>query len=50
MVEQNELDITWSLVTDGDGVERAAEAIAAGSGPVGVDAERASGFRYGAEA
>jgi ribonuclease D len=50
MVEQNELDITWSLVTDSDGVERAAEAIAAGSGPVGVDAERASGFRYGAEA
>lgn len=50
MVEQHELNVDWSLVTDNAGVERAAEAIAAGSGPVGVDAERASGFRYGSEA
>ena len=29
------------------GLERAAAALAAGTGPAGVDAERASGFRYG---
>jgi ribonuclease D len=29
------------------GLERCAAAIAAGTGPAGVDAERASGFRYG---
>lgn len=50
MVEQNELETDWLFVTDDAGVERAAEVIASGSGPVGVDAERASGFRYGAEA
>lgn len=50
MVEQQDLKVTWALVDDDSGVERAAEAIAAGTGPVGVDAERASGFRYGAEA
>lgn len=50
MVEQDELDITWSLITDSAGLEHAAETIAKGSGPVGVDAERASGFRYGSEA
>lgn len=32
------------------GLERAAEALAAGTGPAGVDAERASGFRYGQRA
>lgn len=32
------------------GLERAAAALAAGSGPAGVDAERASGFRYGQRA
>ncbi|QBE47517.1 HRDC domain-containing protein [Leucobacter triazinivorans] len=50
MVEQSELDTNWSLVTDDRELERAAEALASGSGPIGVDAERASGFRYGAEA
>ncbi|RGE19651.1 HRDC domain-containing protein [Leucobacter sp. wl10] len=50
MVEQSELEADWSLVTDDDALERAAEAVAAGSGPIGVDAERASGFRYGSEA
>lgn len=50
VVEQSELHADWSLVTDARSLERAAEAIAAGSGPAGVDAERASGFRYGAEA
>src|SRR5450830_1455178 len=29
------------------GLERCAAALAAGHGPAGVDAERASGFRYG---
>jgi len=32
------------------GLERAAAALAAGTGPAGVDAERASGFRYGQRA
>lgn len=32
------------------GLERAARALAAGTGPAGVDAERASGFRYGQRA
>lgn len=32
------------------GLERAAAALAAGNGPAGVDAERASGFRYGQRA
>ncbi len=32
------------------GLTRVIEALAAGSGPVGVDAERASGFRYGQRA
>lgn len=31
-------------------MKRAADALAAGNGPTGVDAERASGYRYGAEA
>ncbi|WP_218115022.1 HRDC domain-containing protein [Leucobacter soli] len=38
------------MVVDDGGVEHAAEMLAAGSGPVGVDAERASGFRYGSDA
>jgi ribonuclease D len=33
-----------------EGLERAARAIASGTGPAGVDAERASGFRYGQRA
>lgn len=33
-----------------EGLERAAKALAAGTGPAGVDAERASGFRYGQRA
>lgn len=32
------------------GLQRAADALAAGTGPVAVDAERASGFRYGQRA
>ncbi|MFF3039156.1 HRDC domain-containing protein [Arthrobacter citreus] len=39
------------LVIDSfSGLERAARALAAGTGPAGVDAERASGFRYGQRA
>lgn len=39
------------LVIDSlSGLERCAAAIAAGTGPAGVDAERASGFRYGQRA
>ncbi|NMO89767.1 ribonuclease D [Actinomycetospora sp. TBRC 11914] len=38
------------LVTDRAGLTSLAEAMAAGSGPVALDAERASGFRYSARA
>lgn len=38
------------VVTTAAGVAAAAEALAAGSGPLAVDAERASGFRYSARA
>ena len=50
MVEQSELETQWSMIIDDSGVQRAAEALAAGNGPAGVDAERASGFTYGSEA
>lgn len=50
MLEQSELDTSWSMVTDQDGLKRAAEQLAGGHGPIGIDAERASGFRYGSEA
>jgi ribonuclease D len=36
-----------SLVASVDGLDEAVAALAAGKGPVAVDAERASGFRYG---
>ncbi|SDQ31719.1 ribonuclease D [Leucobacter chromiiresistens] len=49
-VSQSELDIDWTMVVDDEGLAAAAAALAAGSGPVAVDAERASGFRYGGEA
>ena len=39
-----------AVVTDADELERVIEAFAAGSGPVAVDAERASGYRYGQRA
>jgi ribonuclease D len=35
------------LVVTGDALDAAARSLAAGNGPVAVDAERASGFRYG---
>lgn len=38
------------LVADESAITRAGSAIAAGSGPVAVDAERASGYRYGQHA
>lgn len=38
------------VITTPAGLQRAARAIAAGTGPVAVDAERASGFRYGQRA
>jgi ribonuclease D len=50
VVEQHELEADWSLVGDRGALEAAAEAIDAGTGPIGLDAERASGFRYGGEA
>lgn len=50
MVTQDELDASWSLVTTTDGLKRAADSLAGGHDQIGVDAERASGFRYGSEA
>lgn len=50
MIDQADLNTSWTMVTDDVGVRRAAELLASGSGPVGIDAERASGFRYGSEA
>ena len=38
------------VVATQEGLARAVEAIAAGTGPVAVDAERASGYRYGQKA
>jgi len=38
------------VVIDERTLQRAAEAIAAGEGPVALDAERASGYRYGQRA
>jgi ribonuclease D len=38
------------VISTEEGLERAARAIASGTGPAGVDAERASGFRYGQRA
>ncbi|WP_433336367.1 HRDC domain-containing protein [Spirillospora sp. CA-294931] len=39
-----------SVVMDAEGLERVIAAFAAGEGPVAVDAERASGYRYGQRA
>lgn len=50
MVKQEDLEASWSLVTTPEELKRAADALANGSDQVGVDAERASGFRYGSEA
>ena len=50
MVKQEDLEASWSLVTTPEELKRAADALANGSYQVGVDAERASGFRYGSEA
>ena len=44
------LDGIPDVLTDPEDLQRAIETLVAGSGPVGVDAERASGFRYGQRA
>jgi ribonuclease D len=38
------------VITDERALVEAADAIASGSGPIGIDAERASGYRYGQRA
>ena len=38
------------VITDERSLMRAAEAVSEGSGPIGIDAERASGYRYGQRA
>jgi len=50
LVEQHELDTDWTLVTSDAALVDAADRLGSGVGPIGVDAERASGFRYGSEA
>ena len=40
----------FDVVADADALARAADRLAAGEGPVAVDAERANGFRYSARA
>ncbi|WP_449277363.1 HRDC domain-containing protein [Leucobacter sp. GX24907] len=50
MVEQSELHTDWSLITGDRALEAAAETLSTGHGPAGVDAERASGYRYRADA
>lgn len=50
MVEQQDLDTSWSLVTSAEQLKRAADSLANGTEQIGVDAERASGFKYGSEA
>ncbi len=50
MVDQEDLESDWSLIGDDAALADAAADLAAGQGPLGVDAERASGFRYGSEA
>jgi len=50
VIDQRDLPSEWTLVTDDAALAAAAAALQGGHGPVGVDAERASGFRYGAEA
>lgn len=50
MVEQHELQTRWTIITSDEDLNHAAELLASGTGPAGIDAERASGFRYGAEA
>ena len=37
---------TWTAVSNDRSLEFATQALAAGTGPVGIDTERASGFRY----
>lgn len=46
MVEQSELNTSWSMVSSAEELGRAADALAGGHGPIGIDAERASGFTY----
>lgn len=50
MIDQTDLDTSWTMIEDDEGLRRAAERLSAGTGPIGVDAERASGFKYGSEA
>lgn len=40
----------FEVITDADALRAAADRLAAGTGPVAVDAERANGFRYTAKA
>lgn len=50
MVDQTDLALTWTMVEDDTALAAAAETLASGAGPIGIDTERASGFRYGGDA
>ena len=50
MVDQTDLALTWTMVADDATLLEAADRLAAGTGPIGIDTERASGFRYGGRA
>ncbi|MBX3194246.1 MAG: ribonuclease D [Microbacteriaceae bacterium] len=46
MTEGSSTDPVHEVIDTADGYRQAVDALASGHGPVGVDAERASGFRY----
>lgn len=50
MLHQSELNIEYEYVESLDALNHAVNALASGSGPIAVDAERAAGFRYSHDA
>lgn len=50
MGEQGTPEFVWEFVQDSAGLEHAAAALAAGTGPLAVDTERAAGYRYSSKA
>lgn len=50
MSHETDFDRNWNFVESDEDLLRAAETLAAGEGPVGIDAERASGYRYFSDA
>lgn len=50
IIEQAELEHSWVMVQSDEELVEAAQLLRNGVGPVGVDAERASGYRYTSQA